>query len=164
MLPAPTPSSTDHFVFKILNEIFGGYFGSRLMKNIREDKGFTYGIHSSYSHSHSGSSITIACDVNSQSVTDTFTEVEFEMNKLMTDLVTENELTTVKNYIYGSIQSSLCTPYDLMSKLTYITKYSLNSNYYNDFIDILKSTNAVALRSIAQKYFDYSGSLKVYAG
>lgn len=145
-------SHQDYIPFQILNHLFGGYFGSRLMKNIREDKGYTYGIYSSVSPLLQSSYFTIATDVVKESAEDAIAEILKEVKKLREEEVPLEELETVKNHIIGSFQADLTSPFALMDKYKSIYLYNLGYSYYSDFFDILEDTTVNDLQEIANKY------------
>jgi predicted Zn-dependent peptidase len=135
------------------NEIFGGYFGSRLMQNIREDKGFTYGIHSSMVQDIHTSYWSVQTDVNGDNAEATVREIKFEMQRMQDELVSEEELKIVKNYIIGSFISSLDTPFSFMDrfKATYFNE--LGDQYYEELMKKLLTVTAQQIQDVAKKYF-----------
>jgi len=149
----------------LLNEIFGGYFGSRLMKNIRENKGYTYGIHSSISHFNNISFFSIGTDVKKENRDDTFREIENEINILKTELISEEELTTVKNYIIGSFISSLNNSFDLLDKWKTIYLNDLSHSYYTQLQENLLELNSDDITNQANRFFEnYNNFIKVSVG
>lgn len=91
----------------ILDTIFGGYFGSRLMRNIREEKGFTYGIESDLETYRFGGSFGLSADVANENLSDVRAEIRAEANKLLQNPVPEAELEMVRAYLLGSIAMEL---------------------------------------------------------
>ncbi len=146
------------------NEIFGGYFGSRLMQNIREDKGFTYGIHSSMVQDMHTSYWSVQTDVNGDNAEATVREIKFEMQRMQDELVSEDELKVVKNYIIGSFISSLDTPFSFMDrfKATYFNE--LGDDYYERLMKKLLAVTTQQIQDVAKKYFDPEQLNVVVAG
>ncbi len=142
----------DYFGLVVLNEIFGGYFGSRLMKNIREEKGYTYGIHSSLVHLIEDQMMMIGTDVNREFTQATIDEINLEMDKLRQDFVSDGELSSVKNYMLGSFLSSINTPFSLADKFKSIYFHGLDYSYYESFVDGVKSVGSTEIRDLAGKY------------
>ncbi|SMG25025.1 Predicted Zn-dependent peptidase [Marivirga sericea] len=147
----------DYFDLSITNEIFGGYFGSRLMKNIREDKGYTYGIYSVLiNYKHLDYQI-IGADVKIDHVEDTVREVYREMEELKVNPVPEAEIETIKNYMLGKIASSLDTVFhqseNYKSKLVEGADYL---DYFDDYINSIRSITAQRVLEISNKYFSES--------
>lgn len=97
----PPLTHADMPALRLTNTILGGYFGSRLMSNIREEKGFTYHIGSQIMQCPGGSLLTIGTEVKSQVAWQALSEVEHEIERLSRELVSEEELSTVKNYVAG---------------------------------------------------------------
>lgn len=146
------------------NEIFGGYFGSRLMQNIREDKGFTYGIHSSMVQDIHTSYWSVQTDVNGDNAEATVREIKFEMQRMQDELVSEDELKVVKNYIIGSFISSLDTPFSFMDrfKATYFNE--LGEDYYERLMKRLLAVTTEEIQGVAKKYFNPENLNVVIAG
>lgn len=142
----------DYMNFMVLNEVLGGYFGSRLMKNIREDKGFTYGIYSQlYALNHAGY-FTIGTDVNSDNEPQTIKEILFEINRLKSELVPETELATVKNYMTGTYAGALGTPFAIMDKYKAVHYQGLDLSFFDNYVERVNAVSANQLLDLANKY------------
>ncbi|MBO3700825.1 pitrilysin family protein [Roseivirga sp. E12] len=145
-------SHEDYFKFIVLNELLGGFFGSRLMKNIREDKGFTYGIHSNlYSLLHDGYFL-IGTDVNKENEQETVDEVFKEVKLLQTALVANEELDTVKNYMIGVFINSFSSPFASIDKFKTLHSQGIDRQFYSQYISSIKDISAVIIREAADKY------------
>ncbi|HET8859886.1 pitrilysin family protein [Marivirga sp.] len=144
----------DYFDLSIANEILGGYFGSRLMKNIREDKGYTYGIYSVLiNYKHLDYHI-IGADVKIDHVEDTVSEVYKEMELLKNSLVPEEEIETIKNYMLGKIASSLDTVFHQSEN--YKSKLAEGANYldyFDAYVKSIRNITADRILEISNKYF-----------
>jgi predicted Zn-dependent peptidase len=135
-----------------LNHIFGGFFGSRLMKNIREEKGLTYGIYSSINNLKHDAFFVIAADVNRINKDIAISEIKNELNLLCTDLISMQELQTAKNHLLGSLQLEIANPFSVIEKIKTIHLYDLDENYYNNlFVEIL-NLNEFDLKEVANCY------------
>lgn len=145
---------TDYPALLLLNHIFGGYFGSRLMKNIREEKGLTYGISSSVAALKHASYLTIGTDVNKENRELAQQEIKNEMNALCNELISENELETARNHFIGSLQSEITTPFAHADKIKNLLLFSLPSDYYQQMIHKLNSLTAQDLQDAANTYLD----------
>ncbi|RLD66817.1 MAG: insulinase family protein, partial [Bacteroidetes bacterium] len=106
----------DFHSLRILNTIFGGYFGSRLMTNIREDKGYTYGIGSGIMSMRDAAFFFISSEVKADVTNLAIDEILKEINLLQTQLVGTDELNLVKNYLQGEFQRSFDGPFALLSR------------------------------------------------
>jgi zinc protease len=100
----------DYFGLQILDTVLGGYFGSRLMTNIREDKGYTYGIGSACAVLEDAAYFFVTTEVAKEVKEDTIKEIYFELNRLTTDLIPADELERVKNYMLGEFSASVRWP------------------------------------------------------
>lgn len=150
--PFPNRHHPDFLKAQVLNSLFGGFFGSRLMVNIREDKGYTYGIHSfMQSHIHD-SAWMISTEAGRDVCEATIAEVHKEMKSLRDDLVDEEELLLVRNYMMGSILGDLDGPFHIIARWKSIILNGLNENYFNESINTIKTVTAEELRDLAQKY------------
>jgi zinc protease len=159
-----TRNHPDYLKMKVLNEILGGYFGSRLMKNIREEKGYTYGIHSSLlSLQHEGYMV-IGTDINKDVANQTVEEVYKEMALLKQEPVDHEELETVRNYMLGSLANSITTPFALMDKFKSIHFSGLGYDYYDRMINTYASITAEELQDLAKRYLKEEDMVVVVAG
>ena len=154
----------DYFGFMILNTILGDFFGSRLMKNIREDKGYTYGIGSYLSEIKDSGYFVIGTEVGKEVKEATLTEIRKEIEKLQQELVSEEELNLVRNYLLGQTLKSADGPYALMELFLSVENQNLDLNFFNDFIHKIKSIQAEELRELARKYLDWNSFSIVSAG
>jgi predicted Zn-dependent peptidase len=87
---------------RVLNTMLGGYFGSRLMTNLREDKGYTYGIGSAMVPLQHSGYFFITCEVGAEVTGEALKEIRKELDLLRSEEVKEEELSLVKNYMLGS--------------------------------------------------------------
>lgn len=150
----PNRHHPDYTPMVVLNTLFGGYFGSRLMSNIREDKGFTYGIYSSLAPDVHGGSITIHTETGRHVIEQAVKEVYHEMELLCNDIAPDDELLLVKNYLLGGLLGDLDGPFSILQRWrTLILNGFTEEHFYNN-IRIYKSVTAKELRDLAQKYFD----------
>lgn len=154
----------DYFRFLVLNEVLGGYFGSRLMKNIREDKGFTYGIHSSHtSLAHEGY-FAIGTDVKKENTVQTLDEIRKEIEILQTELVPTDELETVRNYMLGAFVGSLNTPFEIADRLKTIYFDDLPADFYETYVEHLRDVTASDVLETARQYLALDSLQEVVVG
>lgn len=150
--PFPNRHHPDFLKSLVLNNLFGGFFGSRLMLNIREDKGYTYGIHS-YLQNHVHSSAWMVSTEAGKDVTEaTIVEVHKEMKRLREETVDEEELLLVQNYMMGSILGDLDGPFQIIARWKNIILNNLDESYFQDSINTIKKITAKELQELAQKY------------
>jgi len=144
--------AADYFKFIVLNELLGGFFGSRLMKNIREEKGFTYGIHSNlYSLLHDGYFL-IGTDVNKENEQETIDEIFKEIRLLQSNIVSEEELDTVKNYMIGVFLNSFSSPFAQIDKFKTLHSQGIDHGFYNRYVSSVKGVSAEILLETANEY------------
>jgi predicted Zn-dependent peptidase len=144
----------DYFSLLLLNHILGGYFGSRLMKNIREEKGLTYGIYSSLNPFRNDCMFSLGADVDKINVELTINEIRKEIEALCRNLISEDELDVAKNHLLGGIQLEMANPFSTFDKIKNIRLNQLEKEYYNNLFTSVKSINPEELQATAQKYFN----------
>ena len=150
--PFPNRHHPDFLKVQVLNTLFGGFFGSRLMNNIREDKGYTYGIHS-YLQNHIQSSAWMITTEAGKDVCDaTVKEVYKEMKKLREKPVDNEELLLVKNFMMGSILGDLDGPFHIIGRWKNIILNDLDESYFYNSIRTIKSITPAELQELANKY------------
>jgi predicted Zn-dependent peptidase len=149
----PNRHHPDYSPMVVLNTLFGGYFGSRLMSNIREDKGYTYGIYSSLSPEVNGGSMVIHTETGRDVVEQAIKEVYHEMEVLCNEAVSEDELLLVKNYLLGGLLGDLEGPFSILQRWRTLILNGFTEDYFNNNIRIYKTVTAKELQALAQKYF-----------
>ncbi len=154
----------DYSALMVLNEVFGGYFGARLMKNIREEKGYTYGIYSQFVALRDTGYWAVSADVKKEFLEDTFLEIDKEAQKLTQDLLSEQELETVKNYMLGAFAGSLNTPFDVAETFKAIHFLGLGYDFYTKYLDTIRHITAQEIRETAQKYLHTENWVKISVG
>ncbi|MGQ0738732.1 MAG: M16 family metallopeptidase [Bacteroidota bacterium] len=148
----PNRHHPDFIKVMVLNTLFGGFFGSRLMSNIREDKGYTYGIHSYIQNHMHDSAWAISTEAGKDVCEATIKEVYKEMQALREEPVEEEELLLVRNYMIGSILGDLDGPFQIIARWKNIVLNNLTEQYFYDSISTIKTISAEELQSLAQKY------------
>lgn len=157
-------SHKDYHAFFLTNQLFGGFFGSRLMKNVREDKGLTYGIYSSLVHADQSSFLVVGAEVAKEKVEDALREINFEIDKLKEQPVTNSELEVVRNYTLGKFVMGMNTPFSLMEKFKSIYHHGLEYSFYEEFIRQTREITTSDLKTIAEQYYDSDQMLTVVVG
>lgn len=154
----------DYIGMQILSTVLGGYFGSRLMSNIREDKGYTYGIRSGMvSLEHSGY-FTISTEVGADVCKAALTEIHLEIEKLRKELIPIGELELVKNYMLGSVLKSIDGPFDILEKWRGYLQYGLGAEAHHDLIHQIRTITSERLRELANTYLKREDLIQVTAG
>jgi len=143
-------------IFSLLNTVLGGYFGSRLMQNIREDKGYTYGVYSVLKSMTMSGQWGIYTDVGIDVYESALNEIYFEIERLKNEEISPEELHLVKNYIAGTFLSSIDGPFALANKFKSIYLFDLDYSYFDRFLSDIKNITPKKLNALANKYLDNS--------
>ena len=151
--PFPNRHHPDFIKVQVLNNLLGGFFGSRLMSNIREDKGYTYGIHSYFENHVQESAWMISTEAGRDVCEATIHEVYKEVEILKKELVDEDELLLVRNYMIGSILGDLDGPFQIIGRWKNYILNGLDDSYFYKSINTIKTITAEEIRQLAQKYF-----------
>jgi zinc protease len=148
----------------VLNTILGGYFGSRLMSNIREDKGYTYGIGSAIvSMKQEGYffiSTEVGADVTQAAINEIYKEIEF----LKDELVEKDELEMARNYMLGTFLKGMDGAFHLAERFKSVYLNGLDYSYYDRYLQKLRTIQADELKELARKYFDINSFFEVVVG
>ena len=163
-MPLFNKSHQDFIDFQILQTILGDYFGSRLMSNIREDKGYTYGIGSGLSEANQTGYFIIATEVGKEFVSSTLHEIKVEIERLCNELIGEEELTLVKNYVLGQLLKHADGPNAMMDLFMAVQLQSKGFEFYDSFIERVNSITSNDLQTIADKYLNWNNLTIITAG
>lgn len=154
----------DYMKFMVSNELLGGFFGSRLMKNIREDKGYTYGIYSHLYSLNNDGYFNIGTEVNGENEQATLEEIFKEIGKLQTELVDKTELETVKNYMAGSFAGSLSSTFAIMDKFKSVHYQGKNMSFYENYLDNIYTVSSADINEMINKHLKTDSFYTFIAG
>lgn len=154
----------DYLDFLVVNTILGDYFGSRLMSNIREDKGYTYGIGSAVNEFYNTGYFMIGTEVKKEVTEDTLKEVRYELERLQNEPVGFSELELVKNYLLGQLLKSADGPYAMMDLYLSAEIQGKDLEFYNEAIDAIKKITPERIQELAKKYLNWEDLTVVTAG
>ena len=154
----------DYLKVRVLVTLFGGYFGSRLMSNIREDKGYTYGISSGILFYPGTGVFVVSTEADGEYTENIVKEVYHEMEVLKNDLVTDKELSIVRNYMLGQMCRNYEGPFSLAEAWTFIETNHLDESYYQRSLEAVREVSSSDLRELAIKYFNNDGLTEVVVG
>ena len=147
------PSSPDVIKARVLNEILGGGgFSARLMQNIREDKAYTYGAYSTLSSDKEVGSFRAQASVRNEVTDSAIVEFLYEMNRIVNEKVTADELSLIKNKLNGSFARSLENPRTVARFALNIEKYNLAPDYYETYLQKLNAITVEDIQAMAKKY------------
>ena len=162
--PWPTPHHPDTHRLQLLVRVLGGYFGSRLMRNVREDKGLTYGIYASVAPREQAAALVVGTDVKGDRAGFAIREIEHELRQLQEELIPAEELTTVKNYTLGKFANELSTVFEQGDKYKNLIFLGLPADYYDQFVQQTETADAETLRELARQYLSPADWQTVVAG
>jgi predicted Zn-dependent peptidase len=152
--PFPNRHHPDFPKVQVLNNLFGGFFGSRLMSNIREDKGYTYGIHSYIQNHLHDTAWMISTEAGRDVAEATISEVYKEMALLRDELIESEELDLVRNYMIGSLLGDLDGPFQIIARWKNYILNNLGSDYFYNSLDTVRNVSAEELQELAKKYLN----------
>jgi predicted Zn-dependent peptidase len=149
---------------QVLNMVLGGYFGSRLMKNIREEKGLTYGIYSAVESYRNSGSFYVETEVNPRNYELAQQEIRAEIFRLQREPISADELELARNYMLGSFLRSTDSPFSLADRYKILIDYETDTRHYNQYIETLKTITPDKLMEIAIRYLDPNQFTTVLVG
>jgi predicted Zn-dependent peptidase len=162
--PCVTYKHPDFHGLKVLSMVLGGYFGSRLMSNIREEKGYTYGISSSVSGLREGGSFSISTETGVEYLELLKMEVYKEMERLCTELVPEEELEMVRNFMLGDAARLFDGTFSMADACVSMIANDIDNSHYEKQIQIIRSIRPEEIKALAQRYFVKEEFYEVVAG
>ncbi len=154
----------DFIGISILNTILGDYFGSRLMKNIREDKGYTYGISSMEVELARSGYFLIGTEVGTNQKDLAIAEIKYEIERLQNELIPNVELDLVRNYLLGQLLKGADGPYAMSDLFLSVDAYNLDFTFYDEYIDKIQNIEPKELQELAIKYLNWDTMSIVTAG
>lgn len=157
-------SHPDYHALSVLVTILGGYFGSRLMANIREEKGYTYGIGSFILNLKHASYLVISTEVGNEYIEPTLKEIAAETYRLQNEPISENELETVKSYLLGEFLRDFDGPFALAGSFKAINDFNLDYTFYDRYLQVLRNITSEELLQLAKKYLNFEDFYTVVAG
>lgn len=152
--PFPNRYHPDFPKMLVLNTVFGGYFGSRLMSNIREEKGYTYGIHSQVYNFRQAGAVNITTEAGRDVCEAAITEVYKEMERMQNELIDEEEILLVRNYMIGSILGDLDGAFHIIQRWKNLILNDLDENYFYNNIRTIKNISVEELQQLARQYYN----------
>jgi predicted Zn-dependent peptidase len=145
----------DYFSFVLANHLLGGFFGSRLMKNIREEKGLTYGIYSSIQPFLHDSMFVIGADVNKENQEATLTEIKNEIEALANKSPGPKELDAARNHFLGSLQLDMANPFSISEKIKNVVLYQLDEYYYENLFTKISTVTPSQVSSVLSSHVHF---------
>ncbi|MDR0606427.1 MAG: insulinase family protein [Bacteroidales bacterium] len=154
----------DWIDMSILKTVLGGYFGSRLMTNIREKKGLTYGIYSQMVSFQMDGLFVIRTDVNKAQAQEAIHEIFEELSILQREPVPQEELTLVKNYLYGTLLRNFDGVFSQIDRTILLNDYHFSHDYWNQYTETIKNITPYRLLELAVLYLQSDNMIEIVAG
>ncbi len=159
-----TRDHPDYQGLQVATMILGGYFGSRLMRNIREEKGYTYGIHALAGAIHRIGYITIMTDVSNIYREETVNEIRKEITEMCMNEVTGEEIALVRNHIMGELARMFDGPFAMAEALRGIIDYDAGADYYTRFAETVRTMTPGKINELIERYFNTDNAFEIIAG
>ncbi|MBR3985000.1 MAG: insulinase family protein [Bacteroidaceae bacterium] len=142
----------DYAPMRVLATVLGGYFGSRLMQNVREEKGYTYDIGTHFVTAIPQTLFCIYCEAQAGKAREVIDEVCKEMHRLQTELIPDDELRMVRNYMAGDLCRNYETAFDLIDAYLFEERLALPATHFDEVFDAVQTVSPQRLRQLAQQY------------
>ena len=142
----------DYAPMRVLATVLGGYFGSRLMQNVREEKGYTYDIGAHFVTAIPQTLFCIYCEAQAGKAREVIDEVCKEMHRLQTELIPDDELRMVRNYMAGDLCRNYETAFDLIDAYLFEERLALPATHFDQVFDAVQTVSPQRLRQLAQQY------------
>jgi predicted Zn-dependent peptidase len=152
--PFPNRLHPDFQKVQVLNNVLGGFFGSRLMGNIREDKGYTYGIYSYLMNFTATSGWMVSTEAGRDVTAETVKEIYYEIEQLREEVIDDEELMMTRNSMIGTILGDLDGPFQVIGRWKSMILNNVDENYFERSVQIIKTITAKELQELAKKYLD----------
>lgn len=154
----------DYKKLRVLITLFGGYFGSRLMTNIREDKGYTYNIFANMAFYPDSSLLVVATETDNEYTEPLIAEIYKEIDRLHNELVSEEELALVKNYMLGEMLRSYESAFSLSDAWIFIQTTGLPDNFFEHSLQAIRETTVQDVNKLARQYLNKENLKEMIAG
>jgi zinc protease len=157
--------SADRYAFTLVNTALGGSgLASRLNKNLREDKGYTYGVYSAFSNRHDVGSFRVAGDVGTATAGDALAEILRELRVIRRTGVLTDELTTAKGMVLGQFTMGIADPATLAGELAFRQLYSIPLTEINTYAQTIENISVSEVLTAAKRHIDSNTPIIVVVG
>ena len=143
----------DYFAKLLMNAVLGGQFSSRLNSNLREDKGFTYGINSGFYYNKLSGQFEISTAVQSENTAAALTEIYKEINGIKEN-ISDEEIAFVKSYLIKRFPAQFETYSQVSRQLATLVHYNLPDDYFNNYINKIEETTHEQIKNSALTYIN----------
>jgi zinc protease len=145
-------NNPDYIPMVVMNTLLGGFFTSRINKNLREVNGYTYGARSYFSFRKHLGDFCVETNVENSLTYKAIKEIIFELNRLKNENITDDELNSVKKYLTGSFPLQLETPNAIANKIINLELFDINKNFYDTYISNVNSVTIEKIKAVSEKY------------
>jgi predicted Zn-dependent peptidase len=149
---------------QVVATILGGYFGSRLMQNLREEHGYTYGVMAAMVNFEREGYLAIATQVTRDHTDDALREIYFEIERLRTELVPEEELQMAKNMMIGEILRILDGPFGIADVTIENIMCGFDNSSTERNVEIINAITAEDIQRLAEQYLRREDLVEVVVG
>jgi predicted Zn-dependent peptidase len=163
-LPAVPRTDPDYAALQLANLVFGGYFSSRWVENIREDKGYTYGPHTSIEHFVAGSALVVAAEVATEVTGPAMLETLYELGRIASLPPGEEELEQARRYGLGTLRLGMSTQAGLAGLASMYASFGLRLSFLTEHSAALASATREQVAEVAARYLAPSGAVAVVLG
>jgi predicted Zn-dependent peptidase len=163
-LPAVERTHPDYAALQLANLVFGGYFSSRWVENIREDKGYTYGPHTAIEHFVAGSALVAAAEVATEVTGPSLLETMYELGRIASLPPGEEELEQARRYALGTLRLGMSTQAGLAALASMFASFGLRLDYLRDYSAALTAATRDEVADAASRYLAPSGAVTVVLG
>ena len=163
-LPAVDRTHPDYAALQLANLVFGGYFSSRWVENIREDKGYTYGPHTAIEHFLAGSALVVAAEVATEVTGPSLLETMYELGRIASLPPGEEELEQARRYALGTLRLGMSTQAGLAGLASMYASFGLRLDYLRDYSAALTAATREEVADAAARYLAPSGAVTVVLG
>ena len=154
----------DYNGFYVLNTILGGYFGARLMTNLREDKGYTYGVYSNLEPMRYDGYFNVSTEVAKGAASDAVGEIYKEFERLREKPIGDEELLMVRNYLLGYLLTGLDGPFNVSEMVKMVAIDDLDINFFDNMVQTIKTITPNEIQALANKYLKRENMYEVVVG
>ena len=163
-LPAVTRTDPDYAALQLANLVFGGYFSSRWVENIREDKGYTYGPHSSIEHYLAGSALLVAAEVATEVTGPSLLETLYELGRIASLPPGVDELEQARRYALGTLRLGMSTQAGLAGLASMYASFGLRLDYLREHSAALAAATREQVAEVASRYLAPAKAVTVVLG
>lgn len=159
-----TKDHPDYLPMRFVSKLLGGYFGSRLMRNIREEKGYTYGIQAGIIPLKQASYFLISTEAIQAFAAQTCEEIYHEIKTLQTQAVPQEELQQVKNYLLGTFLATVNDPFAIMDRFQEAYLYGLGQDFYQQWYHTIAQITPLQIQALAHQYLSLDSLSEIRVG